>query len=558
MEEPRIPEIRVDDVWENVLEGKAREILQGEILPEYLQRSRWFGSKGRTMGSVSITDCLPLSEEGVAVYLLFAKVTYAEGAGEVFMLPLHYLDLDSASHLLEQSPQSVITRMLVGEREGLLYDGAYSVSLHTALFKTITRGKKIKLPGGELTGRRSMAFRSAETEVPESSTVLKAEQTNTSIIYGSNYFLKLYRRLDEGPNPEAEIGLFLTDRIHFKGVAPLAGTLEYRQNDSEPVTIAMLQGYIPSKGDAWTYTLHELTRFYGQVLSKKDEVQGVSPLPLSLFDVDLAAVPPLVQELIGDSYLEMVALLGKRTGELHLALASRPEDPAFNPEPCSISYQHCVYQSMRSLARKVFRSLGRNIGALAGEMRQEAQWVLDSEQDIIRCLHKILDRKFSAMKIRTHGDYHLGQVLYTGMDFIIIDFEGEPARSMSERRIKHSPLRDVVGMIRSFHYAAHAVILQQLSVRSDALHEWAEVWYRSVSGVFLHAYLDTVAGSTFIPGEQQGLKTMLDAFLLEKAIYEVGYELDNRPGWVGIPLRGIRGILQDAPAGKRTIATDQA
>ena len=562
MEEPRIPEIRVDAVWENVLEGKAREILQGGVLPGYLQRSRWFGSKGRTMGRISIIDRLPLSDGDVTVYLLFVEITYAEGGAEVVMLPIHYLDMESARHLLEESPQSVITRLIVGGREGLLYDGAYSVSLHMALFKTVARGKKIKLRGGELTGRRSRAFRTllAGTGVPESSTVLKAEQTNTSIIFDNSYILKLYRRTVEGANPEAEIGLFLTDHIHFEGVAPLAGTLEYRRNDGEPVTIAMLQGYIPSQGDAWTYTLDELARFYDHVLSKKGEVPGASPLPLSLYDVDFAAVPPLMQELIGGFYLEMVALLGKRTGELHLALASRPEEPAFSPEPYSILYQRSVYQSMRSLARKVFSSLGRNIGRFTGETGQEAQRVLDAEQDILRQLHKFLDRKFSAMKIRIHGDYHLGQVLYTGKDFIIIDFEGEPARTMSERRIKHSPLRDVAGMIRSFHYAAHAVLLQQLHLRSEdvpLLDEWAEAWYRSVSRVFLHAYLNTVAESTFIPGERQDLEIMLDAFLLEKAIYELGYELDNRPGWVRIPLRGIRGILQDAPAGKRTIANDQ-
>jgi maltose alpha-D-glucosyltransferase/alpha-amylase len=561
-EEASIPEIRVDGVWENVLEGKAREILQDGVLPGYLRLRRWFGSKGRTMGRISIIGHVPLSDGDVTVYLLFVKVTYAEGAADVVMLPIHYLNLESARKLLEESPQSIISRLIVDGRGGLLYDGAYNDSFHRALFKTIARGMKIKLPEGELTGRCSKTFSTlpAGTGVPESSAVLKAEQSNTSILFDNSYFLKLYRRTVEGPNPEAEIGLFLTDHIHFKGVAPLAGTLEYRRYDGEPVTIAMLQGYIPSHGDAWTYTLGELARFYDHVLTKKWEISRASPLPPSLYDVDFAAVPPPMQESIGGFYLEMVAQLGKRTGELHLALASRPEEPAFGPEPYSILYQRSVYQSMSNLTEKVFSSLERNIGRLAGETGQEALRVLDAEQDILGRLHKFLDCTFSAMRIRIHGDYHLGQVLYTGNDFIIIDFEGEPARTMSERRIKHSPLRDVVGMIRSFHYAAHAVLLQRLHVRSEdvpLLDEWAEAWYRSVSGVFLHAYLNTVAESTFIPVERQDLEIMLDAFLLEKAIYELGYELDNRPGWVRIPLRGIRGILRGAPAGKRTIATDQ-
>ena len=315
---------------------------------------------------------------------------------------------------------------------------------------------------------------------------------------------------------------------------------------AEPV-IAILQGYVPSQGDAWTFTLDEVTRYFDRVLSRAGEDREAPPLPSSLFDLDFAAVPPLMQELIGGFFLEMVALLGRRTGELHRTLASRPQEPAFSPEPFSLLYQRSVYQSMRSLARQVLVHLGRNLQRLPPEIKAEAQWLLDAEQEILRRLRRFIDRKFIAMKIRIHGDYHLGQVLYTGKDFIVIDFEGEPARAMSERRIKRSPLRDVAGMIRSFHYAAHTVLLKHGQLRSEdvpALGEWAEAWYRHVSGVFLHAYLGTVAGASFVPEERQDLEIMLDAFLLDKAIYELGYELDNRPDWVRIPLRGIKEIME--------------
>jgi maltose alpha-D-glucosyltransferase/alpha-amylase len=383
--------------------------------------------------------------------------------------------------------------------------------------------------------------------MPEASQILKAEQTNTAIIYDHSFFLKLYRRLEEGVNPEAEMGRFLTEDVRFDGVAPLIGTLEYRREAAEPLNIALLQGYIPSHGDAWTFTLDEVTRYFDRVLSRTGELREAPPLPASLFDLDFAAVPPLMQELIGGFFLEMVALLGRRTGELHLALASRPQEPAFSPEPFSLLYQRSVYQSMRSLARQVLVRLGRNLERLAPETRPEAQWLLASEQEVLQRLRRFLDRKFAAMKIRIHGDYHLGQVLYTGKDFILIDFEGEPARAMSERRIKRSPLRDVAGMIRSFHYAAHAVLLQHGQLRSEdvpALGEWAEAWYRHVSGIFLHAYLGTVASASFVPAERHDLEIMLEAFLLDKAVYELGYELDNRPDWVGVPLRGIRVLVE--------------
>jgi maltose alpha-D-glucosyltransferase / alpha-amylase len=548
-EEVLVPEISVEESWEKVLEGKPLERLEQTILPDYLQKRRWFGGKGRTINSVSVTDSMPVAGGEAKVFLLFIEVAYAEGGADIVLLPIHYAIQESARLLLEDAPQSVIARLRVGANEGILYDGVYSWGFREALFETIVRGKRIKLQGGELAGRRSRASRRLPggKGMPESSRVLKAEQTNTSIIYDHSFYLKLYRRLEEGVNPEAEMGRFLTENVRFAGTAPLIGTLEYRRAAAEPINIAILQGYVPSQGDAWTFTLDEVTRYFDRVLSRAGEGREAPPLPSSLFDLDYSAVPPLMQELIGGFFLEMVALLGRRTGELHRTLASRPQEQAFSPEPFSLLYQRSVYQSMRSLARQVLVHLGRNLQRLPPEMRAEAQWLLDAEQEILRRLRRFLERKFTAMKIRIHGDYHLGQVLYTGKDFIVIDFEGEPARAMSERRIKRSPLRDVAGMIRSFHYAAHTVLLQHGQLRSEdvpALGAWAEAWYRHVSGVFLHTYLDTVASASFVPEERQDLEIMLDAFLLDKAIYELGYELDNRPDWVRIPLRGIKEIIE--------------
>ncbi len=554
-EEVMVPEITITRRWEGVLTGKPLERLEQTALPEYLQKCSWFGGKGRTIGKARLIDTVPVSNADLTAFLLFIEIAYTEGGTEVILLPVHYADRESARRMLAEFPHAVIARLRVDQGEGILYDGLYNNRFREVLFETIARGRKIKVKGGELVGRRGRAFRTllVEAPPPDSSMVLKAEQTNTSIVFDDSFVLKMYRRPEEGVHPEVEMGLFLTDTIRYDGVAPLAGMLEYRRATTMPITIAMLQGYIPSHGDAWTFTLDELARYYDRVLTMKGDLRGTPPLPPSLFDVNFAAVPPLVQELIGGFYLEMAALLGKRTGELHLALASRPEDPAFGPEPYSLLYQRSVYQSMRSITRKVIDRLGKNLGKLAPETRQEAQWVIVAEQDILQRLRRFLYRKFPAMKIRIHGDYHLGQLLYTGKDFVIIDFKGESARTMSERRIKHSPLRDVAGMIRSFHYAVQAGLLRQPHVlREDTrlLDEWAEVWWRFVSGIFLHAYLKAVSSATFIPSEYQDLEIILGAFLLEKAICELGYELDTRPDWAGIPLRGIRGILQSSLSGQ--------
>jgi maltose alpha-D-glucosyltransferase/alpha-amylase len=243
----------------------------------------------------------------------------------------------------------------------------------------------------------------------------------------------------------------------------------------------------------------------------------------------------------------MTGLLGKRTGEMHLALSSRPEEPDFAPEPFSMLYQRAVLQSMRALLRRVLQTLKNNMGILPKSLQEEASLILRSEQKILNDLQKFISRKFSAMRIRTHGDYHLGQVLYTGKDFIIIDFEGEPARELSERRLKHSPFKDVAGMVRSFHYAVYNALLKEASVRPEdtaLLEPWANLWYRHVSGIFLRSYLDTVRSASFVPSDREEVGVMLKAYLLEKAVYELGYELNNRPEWVITPLKGIRDLLE--------------
>jgi maltose alpha-D-glucosyltransferase/alpha-amylase len=243
----------------------------------------------------------------------------------------------------------------------------------------------------------------------------------------------------------------------------------------------------------------------------------------------------------------MISLLGERTGQLHMALSSRTDDPSFAPEPFTMLYQRSVYQSMRNLTSRVMQLLRTNIKRLPEDVRKEASRMLDSEQAILHVFQKIMERKISSLKIRYHGDYHLGQVLFTGNDFVIIDFEGEPARSLTERRLKRSPVRDLAGMVRSFHYAAYSVFLKHASVRPEdvgLLEPWIHLWYTCVSGIFLDAYRRTVGKASLVPAERTGMETLFDAFVLEKAVYETGYELNNRPDWVIIPLRGITHILE--------------
>jgi maltose alpha-D-glucosyltransferase/alpha-amylase len=375
---------------------------------------------------------------------------------------------------------------------------------------------------------------------------LHDDPVDTGILFDNIHYFKLYRQVAEGINPEAEIGRFLTDTVDFAGSAPFAGTLEYNCPGAEPITLGLLQGYIPNQGDAMALTMEEIARYYEQLLSKKAEIAAV-PFPASVFDVDIAALPNTFRELTGAFYLEMIALLGKRTGELHLALSSGPGQGDFAPEPFSRSHQRSVYQAAKSLVRKAVLLLGRSLAALPDEIRPEAERLLAAEKEMLRLLERFLGTKFTSSRIRIHGNYNLRQVLFTGKDLMIIDFAGEPAQVMSERRIKRSPLHDVAGMMRSLHYAAYTVLLQKTHVHSQDIHflePWVEVWYQYVSGIFLHSYLTTVSDAELVPGGRDDLEVMLTAYILRKALYELMDELENRPDSAAIPIRGIKDILR--------------
>jgi maltose alpha-D-glucosyltransferase / alpha-amylase len=261
----------------------------------------------------------------------------------------------------------------------------------------------------------------------------------------------------------------------------------------------------------------------------------------------------LATDMIG-TYLEAARLLGERTAALHLALASEPDDPSFRPEPFTPHAQRGLFQSLRNLTRQNLQLLSLRLRSLPPEVQAPAQHVLGLEGGIIQRFQSIYGRRLPAVRIRQHGDYHLGQVLYTGKDFLIIDFEGEPAIALSERRLKRSPLRDVAGMIRSFHYAAHAALGRQVEhgtlplAQLAAAAAWAPFWSRWVSAVFFQAYRAAAGPAPFLPPSDEDLQIMLNAYLLRKAIYELGYELNHRPDWVRIPLQGILDLMNPDPA----------
>jgi len=280
--------------------------------------------------------------------------------------------------------------------------------------------------------------------------------------------------------------------------------------------------------------------------------RALPALPAS-FPIDLLDTAPSAEAagLIGN-FMDSARLLGRRTAEMHLCLASEQGLPDFKPEAFSKLYQRALYQSMRSLTGKALPLLRRQFNRLPDSVRPLAVNVMEHEDDLMSRFKELLESRIGALRIRCHGDYHLGQVLFTGSDFVIIDFEGEPARPITERRIKRSALRDVAGMLRSFHYAASAALVDRRRSGAAAsvlaeLEHWAEFWQRWVGAEFLKSYLREAAEGRFVPGNRGELRVLLGALLLEKAVYELSYELNNRPEWVEIPLRGIRQLLEGKP-----------
>ena len=532
--------------WKSVmLAGDEAQKLAG-VLRSYLKRCCWFGRRNKAIRRVTVVDSLAISPEEDVAYLLLLKVSYAGAAQEMYLLPVCFAAQDAASRVIEESPQSVITALVCEDGNGILYDGIFNAKLRNSLLDAIARGRH----GHEqFVGRRGNRFKEflRGKNLPLESRVLKLERSNTSVVYDNIFFLKLYRRLETGVNPDVEISRYLTEYTDYGNFPAYAGSLEWQYGESESLTIGLLLEFVPSESDAWTYMLDAVGQYLAQALTLKGKLEPIPEPPDSIRDIDAESIPTPVRDLMGPVCVDMTGLLGRRTAELHLALASLTQNPDVQPEPFSMLYQKSVYQSMRALTLRVLGELENSIKTLPEPLCGQAKEILGAKRRILSRLSVIAKKRVSAMKIRIHGDYHLGQVLYTGKDFVIIDFEGEPVRALGERRLKRSALRDVAGMIRSFHYAAYGGILLRASAQPadvNYLERWADLWYFYISGVFLDQYLQTVGDADLLPRDREDFAVLLDAFLLEKAVYELGYELNNRPDWLMIPIRGIQHILK--------------
>ena len=496
-----VPELVAGRGWTDLLAPASRAQLEA-ILPAYLKTRRWFGGKARRLKSATIAETIEMPyRDGLAV-LVTVRCEYADGDPELYSMPLVCGSGPVAAELLRNQGSGALCRVGGLTQPCVLYDALTDPEFAESLLEAIARRKRYRGERAVVVAHAGGAFQ--RLRGPEGTrldaSVRTVEQSNNSVAFGERLIMKFYRRLEEGSNPDLEVSNFLTER-NFPNIAPVAGSLSFRFPNGRSGTLGIVQGYVPNQGDAWAYTLAQLERY----------LSHPSALP---------------------EYLERAALLGRRTAELHLALAGDPDNGDFAPAASTMLDQRSVYQSVRSQATQALSLLRRPLPA---PVQADANLLLGLEGELMARLRAVLARPITANRIRTHGDLHLGQVLWTGGDFVIIDFEGEPARPLPERRLKRWPLRDVAGMLRSFDYARHTALRNH----GHAGRAQGAKWVKAVGDAYLGSYMEAAAGASFLPADEAGRKVLLDTFLLEKALYEVRYEMNNRPDWVGIPLRGI-------------------
>lgn len=533
-----LPLIKTDYSWERFFESyNDIRILERQALPPFLKKCRWFGGKAKTVSKVAVHKTIPLKVDGDAHYFTIVEVHYVQSLPELYFVPLAFVPADSILERIEYTVQSVICRAEIQGIHGFIMDSSYDKVFRDHLFLSMYKEARVKDDDGGVLEFNGSVFTKIAVEKDVESKLLKSDQSNTAIIYNDLYFFKFYRKLEKEINPDLEIVRFLTENTSFQNSPKYAGSIEYKDSQNQVIVFGLLEERVDNQGDAWTMATDSVGRFYERVITSTSKEK--IPKLLNRPSIKFEDAPEIIQELIGRGLYERMVRLGQRTAEMHIALASDISDAAFTPEQFNANYQRSLYSSLRKLVRDRFSLLETALPKLDTATRDVAKKVLGMEDLILACFSEIYQTKINAVKTRVHGDYHLGQVLFTGKDFVIIDFEGEPGLTFNERRLKKSPLKDVAGMMRSIHYAAFGKILLNENYRDRdlaSLENWADQWQHYVSRFYLGAYMERSGMGSELSKEND---ILLRIFLLEKAVYELGYELNSRLDWVSIPLRGI-------------------
>ncbi|MEN8185852.1 MAG: trehalose synthase [Bacteroidota bacterium] len=526
-----------DDKWEELLDNKEFvKIFLSDILEDYIVKQRWYGGKASKLKYIELVKYFRIQKGAEVYYGLILEINFVEAFFQHYFLPIAFVTEKSFVENEKILPISI------NGQQGYIIDAIYLESFRKLVFERILDAHP--------NDRSRVQYHKSETftnVVYESSRFLGLEQSNTSIVYNEKFILKFFRRIYAEKNPDYEMSCFLSEKREFKNTPAFQGSINIVDSDNVYTTIALMQVMIPNQGDAWEYMLKELHKVFLNIENKNIDVNSLPSTELYK-RLGIKEVPAQIIDWVGLNLFHKIQTLAKRTVEMHLVLGSEFEENAFTPAHFNGDYTVWLKNRLLHQFQNRLNTIENNLHKLDGLALDLAKEFLDNKNIIRKKFVNFDWTKLKGERIRLHGDYHLGQVLVKDDDFYIIDFEGEPESTIRDRKVKQPPLKDVAGMFRSFHYAIYATIFnnsKNYNAPQETLFKAAEILYSYLTGVFLSTYVDAIHEANLNIGYNQERNFILKYCLLEKAVYELGYELNSRPRWALIPLKGISNIINN-------------
>jgi trehalose synthase-fused probable maltokinase len=520
--------------WNNALEDDSFvKIFASDILENYIINKRWYGGKASTIKYIEVVDSFKIASNNNTYYGVLLEVNFKEAFYQHYFMPLAFMSEE------ELDTNTIIAPVKMNDKEGYLVDALHQEDFRKLLFDKLIHSKKTEDP--KVKFHKGKKFEAKEYI---SSKFMGVEQSNTSIIYNDTLVLKIFRRIYISMNPDYEISRFLTERMDFKSSPAYTGSISVKMTEGE-ITLALMQELVPNQGDAWKFMLEEVDQIFENLKLKKITINKLPDIEL-FTRLKINDVPHEIIDWAGLSIFLRIKTLATRTAEMHIALGSDTHETAFTPLTYNGDYSVWLKNRLTYQFQNRLNILENNLHKLDGLALELANQFLDHKKEIRKVFIDFDWTQMKSERIRIHGDYHLGQVLVNGDDFYILDFEGEPESTIRDRKVKQPPLKDVAGMFRSFHYAIYATIFSnpdKYPLEQDELFQAGEILFKYFVGVFINTYTEVAQGGNLNIGYRKEIDFLLKYCLLEKAIYELGYELNSRPRWSVIPLRGIASIM---------------
>ncbi|GAB5527858.1 MAG: hypothetical protein Roseis2KO_57300 [Roseivirga sp.] len=513
-----------------------------QVLPRYMRNTRWYAAKTQQAKSYKIEQQMPfVMENGETAFFITIEINFTAGFTEYYFMTLAFVPEETEIDL-----KGIVSTITVGGIKGKVIDALYWEEFRRSLYNQILSQKTLTDGNTKLLFERGKVLRSSPAY--ESSRVMNFDQSNTSIEYNGKYFFKAYRRLFQDANPDLELTKFLSDEGAFKNCPRYGGSISWIKNQYATLSIGIMQEKIENIGEAWNHTLDMIHGYFERINATDMSVSDIQDIA----SFDFIGPDQLKSDfrlLIGDDVIAKVERMALRIAEMHIALFDNKVDLKFNPIAFNGDYTVWLKNRIIYQVNARFILVEENIDKLSGMAQEYAQTFLENREFITSQFLAFEEKELNSSRIRIHGDLHLGQILMTEEDdFYIIDYEGEPESTIRDRKVKQTPLKDVAGMLRSFHYAVYATIFDEKNdygLSQEMLFEAGEKYYRAITAIFLNKYVQTAMDGNLDVGYNSEIKYLLKYHLLEKAVYEIGYELKARPDWVIIPLTGIKQILDD-------------